>query len=718
MALVIADRVQETTTSTGTGTLTLAGPVSGFQSFAAIGNGNTTYYAIVSGTDWEVGIGTYTSSGTTLSRDTVLSSSAGGSTKITVASGATVFCDYPAGKAVYQDSTGLVSVPTLSATASTAASANKGAINYSTLGYSDTNILASFASSVAGYNQMILQNTSNDVSASTNFIVSNDAGTASTNYGEFGINSSTFSGTGSLGSPGAVYLTSASTDLVLGTVGANSIRFVINSGATDAATISSAGLLTANSFASSSAAITGGTINGTTIGASTASSGAFTSLSATGTTTLATSLSGLLKATSGVVSAATAGTDYVAVGGALGIPSSGTVTNLTGTASININGTVGATTASTGAFTTLSATGVITSTLATGTAPFTVASTTQVANLNAATAGTATSATTATNLAGGAVGSVPYQNSAGATLFLTGNTTTTPQFVTSTGTGTVAQAPTLTSSTGSGSVVLATSPTLVTPALGTPASGVVTNLTGTASININGTVGATTPTTGKFTTITQSAGTAGVGGAPIYLTTGTNLTAAAQGAIEFDGTALYMTPFGTSRGSVPTYQIQVLNATYTLTSQVGVQKLLNATTNGAVAVAVGLYEFECQFMLTGMSATSGTLGFALAGTATYTQQWMAHASRSGSAAATIVTGNTNAVYQTQNTAANTAITGSSTNTTGSALIKGFIRVTVAGTVIPQVSMSVASAAVVQTGAYFKITPISATSTTTNIGNWT
>ena len=85
-------------------------------------------------------------------------------------------------------------------------------------------------------------------------------------------------------------------------------------------------------------------------------------MTATGTTTLATSLSGLLKATSGVVSAATAGTDYVAVGGALGTPSSGTVTNLTGTASININGTVGATTASTGAFTTLSASSTVSGT--------------------------------------------------------------------------------------------------------------------------------------------------------------------------------------------------------------------------------------------------------------------------------------------------------------------------------------------------------------------
>jgi hypothetical protein len=86
------------------------------------------------------------------------------------------------------------------------------------------------------------------------------------------------------------------------------------------------------------------------------------------------------------VNTGTAGA-FVVNGGALGTPSSGTVTNLTGTASININGTVGATTATTGAFTTVSASGVITSTVATGTAPFTVSSTTQVANLNVATAG-------------------------------------------------------------------------------------------------------------------------------------------------------------------------------------------------------------------------------------------------------------------------------------------------------------------------------------------
>jgi hypothetical protein len=81
MPLVIADRVRETTTTSGTGTLTLAGPYSGFQAFSVIGNGNTTYYAIIDAQNgaWEVGIGAYTSSGNTLSRATVLASSNAGS---------------------------------------------------------------------------------------------------------------------------------------------------------------------------------------------------------------------------------------------------------------------------------------------------------------------------------------------------------------------------------------------------------------------------------------------------------------------------------------------------------------------------------------------------------------------------------------------------------------------------------------------------------------
>lgn len=102
MAFVLADRVKETTTTTGTGTITLAGAVSGFQSFSAIGNGNQTFYTISeqSGTAWEVGIGTYTSSGTTLSRDTILASSNSGSAVNFGAGTKDVFVTYPAGRAV------------------------------------------------------------------------------------------------------------------------------------------------------------------------------------------------------------------------------------------------------------------------------------------------------------------------------------------------------------------------------------------------------------------------------------------------------------------------------------------------------------------------------------------------------------------------------------------------------------------------------------------
>ena len=74
MALTIKDRVKETTATTGTGTYTLAGAVGSFDSFAEIGDGNTTYYACSDGTAFEVGIGTYTLSGTTLARTTILES--------------------------------------------------------------------------------------------------------------------------------------------------------------------------------------------------------------------------------------------------------------------------------------------------------------------------------------------------------------------------------------------------------------------------------------------------------------------------------------------------------------------------------------------------------------------------------------------------------------------------------------------------------------------
>ena len=128
---------------------------------------------------------------------------------------------------------------------------SKGQLQVGTIGYTDTGVLAGFASSVAGYNQVILQNTNSGSTASTNFNVSNDQGSATTNYGEFGINSSGFSGSG-FSTAGWTYLASASTDLAIGTYGSNAIHFIVNSGTTDAMTISSAGAVS----------LPGGTANG------------------------------------------------------------------------------------------------------------------------------------------------------------------------------------------------------------------------------------------------------------------------------------------------------------------------------------------------------------------------------------------------------------------------------------------------------------------------
>lgn len=103
MGLVLADRVLETSTTTGTGTFSLSGASPGFQSFSSgIGDGNSTYYTITDATSgaWEVGIGTYTLSGSTLSRDVILASSNSGSAVNFAAGTKDVFSTYPADHAV------------------------------------------------------------------------------------------------------------------------------------------------------------------------------------------------------------------------------------------------------------------------------------------------------------------------------------------------------------------------------------------------------------------------------------------------------------------------------------------------------------------------------------------------------------------------------------------------------------------------------------------
>jgi len=141
-------------------------------------------------------------------------------------------------------------------------------------------------------------------------------------------------------------------------------------------------------------------------------------------------------------------------------------------------------------------------------------------------------------------------------------------------------------STGSGSNVLSTSPTLVTPALGTPSSGVVTNLTGTASININGTVGATTANTGAFTTLAASSTLNVTGAGSIEgLTVGrgagavsTN-TAVGASALAANTTGIQKTAVGASAATLSTgNQVTAVGAS-----------ALSALTTGVENVAVGVF---------------------------------------------------------------------------------------------------------------------------------
>lgn len=111
MALVVADRVQETTSTTSTSSYVLLGAAAGYQSFGAVlANGDTTYYAITNDTDWEVGLGTYSTTGPTLARTTILASSNGGSAVSWGAGVKNIFISYAASKSVYLDASGNLSV--------------------------------------------------------------------------------------------------------------------------------------------------------------------------------------------------------------------------------------------------------------------------------------------------------------------------------------------------------------------------------------------------------------------------------------------------------------------------------------------------------------------------------------------------------------------------------------------------------------------------------
>ena len=111
MALVFADRVKETTTTTSTSDYALGGAVNGFQTFAAIGNGKTTYYVCTDDSDFEIGIGTFSTTGPTLARTTIIASSNSGNSVNWGAGSKNIFVSEPASKAFIADASGNFNIP-------------------------------------------------------------------------------------------------------------------------------------------------------------------------------------------------------------------------------------------------------------------------------------------------------------------------------------------------------------------------------------------------------------------------------------------------------------------------------------------------------------------------------------------------------------------------------------------------------------------------------
>jgi hypothetical protein len=184
---------------------------------------------------------------------------------------------------------------------------------------------------------------------------------------------------------------------------------------------------------------------------------------------------------------------------------------------------------------------------------------------------------------------------------------------------------------------------------------------------------------------------------------------------NYTGSAYDQTPSYLGGCLVDTEQFVALTAAYTLTSQTTLQKLFNATANGTLTVpAATSYFFQCSFDLTAMSGTTGTFSFGFGGTATLTSVRYVSMAQKADAVNTAPPVTPQMVTGTQ--AAAVVLVATSTTTTGGAFIEGIIRINAAGTLIPEVAISVATTAIVSTGSWFRIWPVGS-NTVTNVGNW-
>ena len=541
MAIVVKDRVKVTTTTTGTSDFTLGAAAFGFQNFSVIGNGNETYYAAVDPItgDFEVGIGTYTTAGPTLTRTTILESSAAGA-KVSFSAGTKdVFVTYPAERSVYLDTAGSYPVQntfnTLNATTATLTGgtvattpsvgtdiANKtyvdtvaaAGIHYHTPVFVESpntagNLNATYNNGTSGVGAT-LTNAGTQVALTIDGVLMTTTKRVliynQTNAAQNGVYTVTTVGDGSTNwvltraTDADTYAPSSPNSL-----GQGDAFFVTNgdTGAGEGYVCTTVGVITfgttAITFSQFSASVTYSAGTGLNLNPSTTFN--ISNVGTAGTYGSSSNVPVFVTNAQGQVTSVTNTGIAIAAGAVSGLAASAT-TDTTNAANIT-SGTLPSGRIS-GSYTNLTGTGALTAgSLATGftvvTAPLGGTGLSSYAIGDLIYADTTTSFAKLADVAvgnaliSGGVGAAPSWGKIGLATHVSG---TLP--VANGGTG-------VTSSTGTGSVVLSDSPTLVTPALGTPSALVGTNITGTAAGLTAGTVTTNANLTGGVTSVGNAA---------------------------------------------------------------------------------------------------------------------------------------------------------------------------------------------------------------------
>lgn len=216
-----------------------------------------------------------------------------------------------------------------------------------------------------------------------------------------------------------------------------------------------------------------------------------------------------------------------------------------------------------------------------------------------------------------------------------------------------------------------------------------------------------------FTAPTFGAGSASAGSWP-KMTAGTVMTTAEDGAIELDGDCFYGCTDAGNRGIIPVEHWIRCDSTRTLTSQTAAQPIFNSPTNGQITLETGTYEFEALICVASMSGTSGNATFSITGTATFGSVLWFGTGRD--AAADAVTGTLAGSHSRDATLVAAPLVTAGTATEMFAYLRGTLEVTAAGTLIPNIALQTAAAAVVQIGSFFRIKRIGSTSMV-SVGQW-